>query len=399
MKIALVAKRYWPARGGVESHVRLLAQELSRHSQVTVITQRIDEAPATRLSDGLLPPSPFTPFRDGDVDVVPLRPGLWRRVLLLPLAIQVIPGLRRYSHGRLRRLTAAIYARVVGPLITRLAGPVDLIHTFGGNHLAAAVVQAGRSSGAPVVNTPAAHPGQWDDDPASAAAYRRTDVVIGLLEADARVYRSLGVHSEAVRVCGPCVADHWSEAGDALRARAVPSGHLVVFLGARRSYKGADVALAAAKRVSERRDDVWFAFIGPGPPLQSDGLPRIIDVGAVDETTKAAWLTAADVLCLPSAAESFGIVVIEAFSARTSAVVSDIPPLRELVQASGVGHSVPRTEAAVAEALIASFADGAWLAEDAERARDFWKHRYEPSAVAAWHRQLYEELVCTRSPA
>jgi len=102
-------------------------------------------------------------------------------------------------------------------------------------------------------------------------------------------------------------------------------------------------------------------------------------------------------LCLPSAAESFGTVVVEAFSARTSAVVSDIPPLRELVEASGVGRSVPRTADDVAEALMASLADEAWLSESADRARRFWQEHYEPSAVAEWHKRLYEDLASSRA--
>lgn len=391
-----MVKRYWPARGGIETHVRLLARELSQHADVRVIAQRIDEAPATRLSDGLALPPPFEPFLDGGVEVMPLRPGLWRRFLLLPLVVQVLPGLRRYSHGRMRRLTAALYARVMGPLIARHADSVDVMHTFGGNHLAAAAVRAARLRRVPLVNLPAAHPGQWDDDPASAAAYRRTDVVIGLLEADAAVYRSLGVRPDALRVCGPCVADQWSDAGRHLRARVVAGERLVVFLGARRPYKGVDVTLDAARIVSRTRDDVWFAFLGPGSPLQPGDIPRVIDAGAVDDDEKAAWLTAADLLCLPSAAESFGIVVVEAFSARTSVVVSDIPPLRELVESSGVGRSVPRTANDVAEGIMASLADEPRLRESAGRAREFWQERHAPPAVAQWHTRLYEELISGR---
>src|SRR5207302_8949700 len=102
LRIAFVARRYWPAVGGVESNIRHLARELAHRNEVTVLAHRIDDGPSTRLTDSLWPPPRFEPFLDGRVRVRPLRIPAAARALLLPLLSQVTPGLRRYAYGQTR---------------------------------------------------------------------------------------------------------------------------------------------------------------------------------------------------------------------------------------------------------------------------------------------------------
>ena len=49
MKILYVARRYWPAVGGVETYLRQLATELGSRHELTVLAGRIDEGAHTRL--------------------------------------------------------------------------------------------------------------------------------------------------------------------------------------------------------------------------------------------------------------------------------------------------------------------------------------------------------------
>jgi len=53
---------------------------------------------------------------------------------------------------------------------------------------------------------------------------------------------------------------------------------------------------------------------------------HVLDAGRVSEGDKYDWLAAADLLCLPSLGETFGVVILEAWSVGTPAVVSDIRP-------------------------------------------------------------------------
>jgi glycosyltransferase involved in cell wall biosynthesis len=394
VKVLFVARRYWPAVGGVESFIRELASELAQRHQVTVLAQRVDDGPSTRLTDSLRPPPSFDPFEDGGVRIEPLRASIPRRALMAPLIAHVVPGLRRYAYGRSRVAAAALYARALAPVIATRAREADVMHVWGSDLLAAAAVRAARLAGTRAAITPFAHEGQWGDDPASAAAYRAADRVIGLLDADADVYRTLGVPDEQLAVCGVCSPGVAVGHGDRLRAKLGITGPLVLFLGVRREYKGLDALLEAAPLVGAARSGVTFAFVGPGPSLRNGTDPaRILDVGAVSDEERSAWLDAADLLCLPSAGEIFPVSILEAWSVGTPVLVSDVPTLKELVAKSHGGAAVSRTPSALADAIVSLLSDSERLRAMGEQGREFWAAQHTVSAVASWHEGLYAELA------
>jgi glycosyltransferase involved in cell wall biosynthesis len=391
MRIVFVARAYWPAIGGVEGFVRQLARALAERHEVTVLAQRVDPGESNRLTDSLDPPPRFEPFRDGGVRVEQIRVPRARRALLAPLAYQVTPVLRRYAYGRNRIAAAEFYARVVGPVIAPRLRGADAVHVFGGDLVKAAAVRAAREAAVPIVLTPFVHRGQWGDDPASALAYRRADKVVALLESDAAACRDLGVVPERIVLCGICSPPLRSGGAAAVRERFAIDGPIVLFLGARRGYKGEDVLLRAAPLVHRARPDATFVFAGPGPALLA--APRVIDAGVVDEDVRAALLDAASLLCLPSEAEIFPTAFLEAWSLKTPVVTSDLPPLEELMKASGGGVSVSRTPDAVARAIV-ELLD---RPDDAERmgaaGHAFWKEGHTPDAAARRHEVMYAELA------
>jgi hypothetical protein len=141
MRILHVARRYWPAVGGVESFLRHVANEQARRCDVTVLVQRIDNGPHDRLTDSVSPPPTFDPFMDGAVKVRPLRVALSRRMILAPLVTHVMPGARRYAYGRLRVPAGALVARAIGPVIAAEAAAADVVHMWTGDLLASAAVR------------------------------------------------------------------------------------------------------------------------------------------------------------------------------------------------------------------------------------------------------------------
>ncbi len=393
MRIVFVARAYWPAIGGVEGFVGLLGRELAQRHEVTVLAQRIDRRQSNRLTDSLDPPPSFRPFEDGGAHVEQIRVAPMRRALLSPLVYQVTPGLRRYAFGRSRIAAAALYARVVAPVISERIRGADAVHVFGGDLIKAAAVRAAREARVPVSITPFVHPRQWGDDPASARVYRSADRVIGLLEADAEVCRQLGVPGDRTAVCGICSPALSPGGGDALRERFGIGGPIVLFLGARRGYKGEDVLLRAAPSVSRVHPDATFVFVGPGPALsRSGGDARVIDAGVVDDDERSAWLDAASVVCLPSEAEIFPTAFLEAWSLRTPVVASDLPPLQELIDSSGGGLAVPRDPERVGRAILELLDHPETASRMGDAGYAFWKQRYTPTAVARWHEALYAEL-------
>jgi len=394
LRLLFVARRYWPAVGGVESFLRQLARELAQRHEVTVLAHRIDDGPTDRLTDSLRPPPPFEPFEDGGVHIRPLRISARDKLLLSPLLSQVVPGFRRYAFGRARIGAASLYATVVSPTIADAGKGAQVVHMWGSDLVAAAAVRAARRLDVPSVITPFAHRGQWGDGPADAFAYRDADRVIGLLDVDAAVYGGLGVSDERLAVCGVCSPGVRPGGGAELRERFGIAGPLVLFLGVRRPYKGFDLISASAPLVAQRRSDVTFAFVGPGPPLvQENGASRLLDIGAVDDEEKAAWLDAADLLCLPSRGEIFPVSILEAWSVGTPVLVSDLPTLRELVGKAGGGEAVALESGLLAAKIVELVEHPERLRELGEAGRRFWSKSCTVEAVAKWHEHLYGSLV------
>lgn len=105
---------------------------------------------------------------------------------------------------------------------------------------------------------------------------------------------------------------------------------IVLFVGRLVYYKGVDVLVRSMPEV-----DAEFVCIGTGP-LKDEMLALATSLGVadrlhildpVDEDTLAGWYHAADVLALPSVerSEAFGLVQIEAHAAGTPTISSDLP--------------------------------------------------------------------------
>jgi glycosyltransferase involved in cell wall biosynthesis len=391
VRIAYVSRRTWPANGGIESFLRRLYRRMALRHDVTVVAQRIDSGHNRPFRDELLR-RPFAPFLDDGVPIRPFALGPLARLATAPLALHDVRRLKRPLHGREQRLAGAAFARLAAPSLARAIEGADVVHVLGGYEIACAGVEAARRLGVPVVVMPFAHPGDWDDDAASAWAYRRADRVIATMEADAQTYRALGVPDERIDIVG-LFSDAPPEDLDpgALRAAHGIDGDLVVFLGGRYGYKGFDILLDALPAVRERRPGAQFAFVGPGPPVRAE--PGAIDAGRVEDRERWEWLAAADLLALPSQGETYGLVVLEAWATGTAVVTSHIPALAELVSRAGGGVTVPRTKEAVGDAIAALLEDSGRRAALAASGRAHYEREGRPEAVAARFESIYEALL------
>jgi len=112
----------------------------------------------------------------------------------------------------------------------------------------------------------------------------------------------------------------------------------VVCLGRVESSKGTDSLARAFAQYQERHpSSLALVFVGPvlDRPLEH---PDIVVTGAVDEATKWAILRGAVALLSPSAFESFGLVLLEAWQAGTPVLVNGASDAtRELCERSGGG--------------------------------------------------------------
>lgn len=397
MNVVLVTRQYWPAVGGVERVAENLGQALTaRGHTVTVVAQSVDETHFGRLTHIIRERLRFAPFERDGIAVVQFRPSRARRALLLPFAAELIPFGGRLSRLWLRAHTAAYYASVVEPVLRPLLAGADIIHVLGGELLAVGAVETARRLGTPAVVSPFAHGEEWGMDSGSVRAYRRADVVIATTRADAEPYTAAGVSVDRIEIVPPPVP-YAGPGPDAVRlereARQAPT---VVFLGQRRPTKRIERLLEAATQVWESRPETRFAFVGPGAPLPLRD-ERILDVGRVSDAERARWLARADLVCLPSSSESFGMVIAEAWSESVPVVVSDIPVLRELVEASGGGVVAGEKAGALAEAIVDLLDDPARAASLGAAGHTYWRRELTPEAVGDRHLSIYARLVRERT--
>lgn len=389
MRLTYAVRRSWPARGGIEGYLELFSAELAAEHDVQVVSQRAEDSECGHLREAFLGAG-FAAFTHRGVRTDPLRLSATDKLALAPVAVRALaprlPGPRLDDElGR--------YGRVIGGRMARAAQRPDILHVMNGGNFAVAALHARRRLGVPLVVTPHAHPGQWDHDEPSGVAYRQADRVVATGEADASVYLGLGVREDRLAIVAPCTAPLPAGGGNALRrAREIGDGPLVLFLGVRRDYKGFDVLLRAAPAVARELPDVSFAFVGPGAPLRASEGARVLDIGPVDVEEKAAWLEAADVVALPSAFESFGLVVAEAWSLGTPVVTSRAPALAELVEAGGGGLAVEREPDAVARALLELLRDPPAARGLGESGRAHWRANHTPERTAARLLELYRGL-------
>jgi glycosyltransferase involved in cell wall biosynthesis len=397
----MVTRQYWPAVGGVERVVENLGRAyVERGHETTVIAQCVDELHFGRMTHIIRERKRFAPFTHRGMPVVQFRPSRRRRALLLPLAAELIPLGGRVSDRWLRAYSARYYSAVVRSLLEPLLASADVVHVLGSNLLAVASVRAAHALGKPVAISPFAHLGEWGDDSASRLAYEEADALLATTVADAQGYAGLGVDEAKIHNVGLPVPDAL-EGIESPAALPLPGeAPVVLFLGQRRPTKRYELVLEAAESVWRRHPDTHFAFVGPGRPLGS-GDPRILDVGRVSDAERAAWLTRATMLCLPSRSETFGMVVAEAWSQRLPVLVSDIPVLRELVEDSGGGLIAGNDAESFAESIAALLDDRARAASLGAAGHQFWRQSLTPGAVAERHLYIYEQMRarCSEAPA
>jgi phosphatidyl-myo-inositol alpha-mannosyltransferase len=176
----------------------------------------------------------------------------------------------------------------------------------------------------------------------------------------------------------------------------------IVFVGQSVERKGLPLLLRAFEALREHIP-TELTVIGPSPeelsPLMLD--PRgVRRLGKVDEAEKQRVLEQADVLCAPSlGAESFGMVLTEAFAAGTPVVASDIAGYRDVVRDGVDGVLVPPGDAqAMAEALRDLYEEPERRAQMA-RAAAADVERFAWPRVAAEVMTAYEDAIATPAPS
>jgi glycosyltransferase involved in cell wall biosynthesis len=240
----------------------------------------------------------------------------------------------------------------------------SIVHAFdlARPELVAAAAGVAAASGVPFVLTPASHPRVWPDPLLGCTLARQADLICTLTDAEQAQMRRVGVTANRMWAI-PQASDLQGTADPGrFRHRFSINGPIVLFLGRRLAVKGFRVTLEASRLVWQRRPDAEFVFAGPGDAAADAALssyrdPRVHDVRSVDEQTKHDALAACTVLCLPTTADVFPLVFIEAWSCGKPVISGNFPGSAQVVRNEVDGLVVAPEPKKVADALVALLGD------------------------------------------
>jgi phosphatidyl-myo-inositol alpha-mannosyltransferase len=189
-------------------------------------------------------------------------------------------------------------------------------------------------------------------------------------------------------------------------ANAVPAdlgpGVKLLFLGRLDARKGFPVAVAAFSRLAAERPDLRLVVIGDGPDrAAAQTLPesvraRVILLGAMPNIDIPPYLVSCDLYLGTSiGGESFGMVLVEAMAAGLPVVASRIPGYQEVVRDGVEAVLVPPGDAASLAAAAARMLDDPALAARLRTAGFERARGYDWSTVVTRLEGLYRGAVQT----
>lgn len=300
-RVALVASSFHPHTGGVEEHVRHVAVELRRAGvPVEVWTVDRGEKLGTQVMDGV--------------------------------AVRYLPTpLPARGPGPITRFARAAPHAVGAWVAAHHAFRPDVLHVqcFGPNGLYALALHHLMST--PLVVS--SHGETFADDH---GAFEGSALLrLGLRHALRRAQHVTGCSSLALQdlrerfgLSGGAIVPNGVDLDEPVGAAApAPSGRIVFAVGRLVKVKGFDLLLDAAPLLPP---DVHVVIGGDGSEEESlqehaaelGIADRVIFTGRLSRPEVGAWMRRADIVCVPSRREAFGIVVLEAWRAGTAVVAT-----------------------------------------------------------------------------
>jgi phosphatidylinositol alpha-mannosyltransferase len=362
MRIGLVCPYQWDVPGGVQYHVRDLAETLrglGHHVEVLTPAEHEENLPAEHVTwAGRAVPIPYNGsmasvqfglvsaarvrrwLRDGRFDVVHVHEPASPSVSLLVCMIAKGPIVATFHAATTRSKFLAALGPWARPWLERISGRIAV----------------------------------------SDFARR---VQVEHLGGDAVVIPN-GVHVPAF-ADGPSLPGH-------VRGGDNPT---IGFLGRYdEPRKGLPVLLAAMRTVVRDHPDVRLLVAGRGDPEEFAELvgeelaPHVTLLGELAEAEKAALLRSVDIYCAPNLlGESFGVILLEAMAAGAPVVASDLDAFSRVLEDGTAGLLVRRGDAAeLAAALAGLLADPARRTQLADAGR---------RAVAGYDWSVVAERILT----
>ena len=169
--------------------------------------------------------------------------------------------------------------------------------------------------------------------------------------------REYGHRAPIVRLTGEYAGDPWAESRSREEALAEPEPPLVVSAGRHIPEKRVPSIPAAVAAARQQVPDLRCVILGDGPDFEATreritelGLTEVVELpGWVPHEDLMRWIASASCLLHPSEREGYGLVVVEAASVGTPAIVVEGPENAgtELIEDGVNGFAVGSATAAV----------------------------------------------------
>lgn len=189
--------------------------------------------------------------------------------------------------------------------------------------------------------------------------------------------------------------------GEGRRKYARDNEAIIFFLGRLVREKGVEVLLQALVSVLAAYPDTKTVISGKGPMLgllkqqaEQYGIAgKVLFTGFVSDEERNRLLASAAITVLPSLYEPFGIVALEAMTAATPLIVSDVGGLGEVVLHGSDGFKVPPgNHLALATAICTLLADPALREKLGRQGKERAVTTYSWQVLAKQTKELYSQV-------
>lgn len=335
----------------------------------------------------------------------------WRTQRVGPKAFlrtgfRVLPWLitRRFVHRVAPAFMSFAYKDAVAAAIP--AGTQVMHYTGTGWELFGfACRDAARAMGCAVTCTPFVHPRMWGDSRVDVIFCNSLDAVFVCSDFERKHLESLGVSPELL-VKTP-MAPPVSEEGSASRFRAkwsLGDRPLVLFLARREEYKGYHALRRGMARVLEAVPAACLVVAGPDGERPYPDLPdgSVLDLGELkpgspgDMREKADALAACDIFCMPSRAEAFGLVYVEAWSYSKPVIGGPAPAVQELLQDGEGGFCVDQNPVEIAAGLIKLLLDPGLRIQLGAQGHSRQREQFSWEAVVQAHETVWRKVLANK---
>jgi glycosyltransferase involved in cell wall biosynthesis len=311
----------------------------------------------------------------------------------------------------------------LGAWLARHAGDYDLIHIHGVfTYSSWAACRAAAKAGVPFVVRPLGILNRWGMDNRRPLLkrwfFRLIEKPLFDLAAaihftsrdEAEDVARLGIRSKTVIIpLGIDLADFEHLPSPSLFLKRFPEaegGPRIVFISRVDRKKGIEMLIPAFREIRDQIREARLVIVGDGPPELVEELRHLAVEQRVSEAVvwtgflggelKLSALASAQVFCLPSHSENFGMALLEAMAAGLPCVATDQVALAVSASREGSVSLIPCAVEAIAPAILKVLSNQEEGAKLGQAARTFARSHHGMDATGTRLREIYKNLVEAR---